>query len=144
VQDSITRELILPADPETVWRKSFGSSEALATWFLPIKEGELAPGSTVTFDCGDQVAQARIVEIDPPHKLVWQGHTGGAFLLTDFPESELTTDTFTLEPHPQGTKLTVTESGFSNIPEPRRSQGIKDNERGWDIVLPKMASTYES
>ncbi len=143
MQDQIHRELILPADPQTVWEKSFGSLEALATWFLPVLEGTLNPGETLTFDCGEQVAQARIIEVSPPHKLVWQGHSGGAFKLTDFPESQMTTDTFLLEPHPEGTKLTVIESGFSNIPEPRASAAFKDNDNGWDIVLPMIAKTYQ-
>lgn len=143
MQDEIKKELILPADPQTVWDKSFGSPEAIATWFLPVKEGTFAVGETLNFDCGDQVAQARIISIDPPHKLVWQGHPGGAHKLIDFPESEMTTDTFTLEPHPEGTKLTVIESGFANIPEPRYSAAFKDNENGWDIVLPIIAKTYE-
>ncbi|QYK53613.1 MAG: SRPBCC domain-containing protein [Fimbriimonadaceae bacterium] len=144
MQDSIVREIILPADPLTVWEKSFGSLDALTTWFLPTIEGSFEVGSILTFDCGEQVAQAQILEIDAPHKLVWRGHTGGAFRLSDFPESEMTTDTFTLETHPEGTKVTVVESGFSNIPEPRYSDAFKGNEEGWDIVLPKMASTYQS
>jgi len=143
MQYQIKRELILPADPQTVWDKSFGSPEALATWFLPVMEGTFKPGETLTFDCGEKVAQARILTIDPPKKLEWQGHPGGAHKLSDFPESEMTTDTFLLESHPEGTKLTVTESGYSNIPEPRRSIAQKDNDNGWDIVLPMIAKTYE-
>ena len=143
MQDQIQREIILPADPQTVWDKSFGSPAALATWFLPLKEGTFAPGETLTFDCGDQVAEARIISVEPPHKLVWQGHPGGAHKLADFPESEMTTDTFILEPHPGGTKLTVIESGFANIPAQRYEEAFKGNENGWDIVLPMIAKTYE-
>ncbi len=143
MHDQIKRELVLSADPQTVWDKSFGSSEALATWFLPVKEGTFAPGEVLTFDCGEEVAQARIISIDPPYKLVWQGHPGGAHKITDYPESEMTTDTFLLEPHPEGTKLTITESGYQNIPEPRRTFALKDNKNGWDIVLPMIAKTYQ-
>lgn len=149
MQDSIVREIILPADPQTVWEKSFGSLEAVATWLLATWmqttiKGSFEEGSVVTFESGNVVAQAQIVEIDAPHKLVWKGQTGGAYMLTDFPESEMTTSTFTLEPHPEGTKVTVVESGFSNIPEPRYSDAFKGNEQGWDIFLPEMASAYQS
>lgn len=143
MQDSIVREIILPADPQTVWEKSFGSLDALATWFLPTLEGSFEVCSVLTFDCGEVVAQAQIIEINAPHKLVWRGHSGGAHKLTDFPESEMTTDTFTLEAHPNGTKLRVVESGFSCIPEPRHSEAFKGNENGWDIVLPKIAEAYQ-
>jgi uncharacterized protein YndB with AHSA1/START domain len=143
MQDQIKSELILPADPQTVWEKSFGSADALATWFLPIKEGTYKPGETLTFDCGETVAQARILTVNPPNKFAWQGHPGGPHKLTDYPESEMTTTTFQLEPHPEGTKLTVIESGFSNIPEPRRAFAHQDNSNGWEIVLPMIAKTYQ-
>ncbi|HRI87935.1 MAG TPA: SRPBCC family protein [Candidatus Hydrogenedentes bacterium] len=40
---------------------------------------------------------------------------------------------FTLEPTPNGTKLTVTESGFENIPADRRDKAFRDNDGGWSI-----------
>jgi hypothetical protein len=38
---------------------------------------------------------------------------------------------FLLEPIATGTKLTVTESGFDKVPEPRRSNVLRSNDGGW-------------
>ena len=38
---------------------------------------------------------------------------------------------FRLEPIAGGVRLTVTESGFDHVPEPRRSQVMRSNEGGW-------------
>ncbi|WP_335682227.1 SRPBCC family protein [Sphingobium indicum] len=38
---------------------------------------------------------------------------------------------FLLEPVESGTRLTVTESGFDKVPEPRRSNVMRDNDGGW-------------
>ena len=142
MKNEIRKELILPAPPQEVWAKSFGSAEALATWFLPLKDGKFEPGQVLTFDCGEDIAQALILEIDPPAKLVWKGHPGGAYKLTDFPESEMTTDTFLLEPHPTGTKLIIIESGFAKIPSPRGTNAFEGNESGWDSLLPRFIELF--
>jgi len=38
---------------------------------------------------------------------------------------------FVLEPIDGGTRLTVTESGFDAVPEPRRTNVMRDNDGGW-------------
>jgi uncharacterized protein YndB with AHSA1/START domain len=38
---------------------------------------------------------------------------------------------FRLEPTATGTRLTLTESGFENVPAHRRAQAFRMNEGGW-------------
>ncbi|EQB32354.1 SRPBCC family protein [Sphingobium ummariense] len=38
---------------------------------------------------------------------------------------------FVLEPTDFGTRLTVAESGFDKVPEPRRTNVMRDNDGGW-------------
>ena len=40
---------------------------------------------------------------------------------------------FQLEDIPNGTRLTITESGFSALPHPRRIELMRGNEEGWTI-----------
>ena len=40
---------------------------------------------------------------------------------------------FTLEPVSQGTRLTVSESGFDRIPAERRNEVLRMNEGGWTV-----------
>ena len=47
------------------------------------------------------------------------------------PVPEWTLVEFVLEPINGGTRLTVTESGFDAVPEPRRTNVMRDNDGGW-------------
>jgi hypothetical protein len=40
-----------------------------------------------------------------------------------------------LTPTPDGTQLTVTESGFDRIPLERRAKAFTENEQGWTHQL---------
>ncbi|MFM9872598.1 MAG: SRPBCC domain-containing protein [Fimbriimonadaceae bacterium] len=143
MQDTITKELVLPADPNTVWEKSFSSPEALASWFPERVEVEFTPGATGFFSWGEHRCEVRIVTTEPPTTFAYQWHPGDTFKLEDHPESELTTVTFTIEPHPQGTKVTMIESGFANISESRHANAIKENTNGWTEELAKLSEAYQ-
>lgn len=142
MQNTITRELVLPADPNTVWDKSFGTPSALASWFPEKADVEFVPNATGIFSWGEHRCEIRIVTVDPPHTLAYQWHPGDMNVLSDFPEEELTTVTFTLESHPEGTKVTMIESGFANIPESRHANAIKENTNGWTEELAKLPKMY--
>jgi uncharacterized protein YndB with AHSA1/START domain len=47
------------------------------------------------------------------------------------PAEPMTLVVFELEDVPEGTRLTVTESGFDQIPPARRSKAFRENEQGW-------------
>lgn len=43
--------------------------------------------------------------------------------------------TFTLEPTPTGTKVTVSETGFDALSLERRAKAHADNSQGWTEVV---------
>ena len=43
--------------------------------------------------------------------------------------------TFTLEPYPKGSRLSVAETGFDEISLARRAKAYADNTQGWTEVL---------
>jgi uncharacterized protein YndB with AHSA1/START domain len=49
----------------------------------------------------------------------------------DYSKEPTTRVEFVLEDHPDGTLLTITESGFDRIPLERRAEALKANEQGW-------------
>ncbi len=144
MQNEIIKELVLPADPNTVWAKYFGTPAALASWFPERVEVEFTAGATGFFSWGEHRCEIRVVAVDPPNTLAYQWHPGDTFKLEDHPDSELTTVTFTLESHPDGTKVTMTETGFANIPESRHSMAIRENTNGWNEELAKLPKMYEA
>lgn len=46
---------------------------------------------------------------------------------------------FQLEEIPNGTRLTITESGFSALPHPRRIELMRGNQEGWNIQADNIA-----
>jgi uncharacterized protein YndB with AHSA1/START domain len=51
---------------------------------------------------------------------------------------------FRLEDAPEGTSLTVVESGFDGLPHPRRLQAFRDNSEGWTIQTENIRRHAES
>jgi len=62
--------------------------------------------------CGDSVTECRVVEADPPRKLVWRWVV--APRKADRPKSEPMTIAWTLEPEGDGTRVTWTFGGKAN------------------------------
>ena len=46
---------------------------------------------------------------------------------------------FQLEEIPKGTRLSITESGFSALPHPRRIELMRRSQEGWDIQADNVA-----
>ncbi|QYK53614.1 MAG: SRPBCC domain-containing protein [Fimbriimonadaceae bacterium] len=142
--NAIERELILPAPIETVWEKSFGSGDALAAWFPEKVEGDYTPGGVFFMSWGEHRCQCRLIELNPTTTMSYQWHPGDVYNLDSHPEAELTTVTFTLSPHADGTMVKMVESGFANIPDPRHAHALKENSGGWDEELAKLPKQYEA
>ncbi len=142
MQNEIRRELILPADPQTVWNKAFATAEALLTWFPEDLTGTFEIGQTFQMIWDQHNCECRLIEYNAPYSLAYQWHPGDSVPLNHHPESELTTVTFTLEPHLEGTKLTMVETGFANIPVSRHERVLGENEGGWTSELNELKTTY--
>jgi uncharacterized protein YndB with AHSA1/START domain len=50
----------------------------------------------------------------------------------DYSKEEPTLVEFRLEETAKGTRVTVTESGFEKVPEARRAEAFRMNDRGWE------------
>jgi hypothetical protein len=59
----------------------------------------------------------------------------------DYSAEPATLIVFTLEEVPDGVLLTVTESGFDQIPLARRAKAFTANEQGWAMMV-KVIEEY--
>jgi uncharacterized protein YndB with AHSA1/START domain len=132
--DSIERELILPVPPTRVWT-ALTRADQLSAWFGTQATIDLRPGGEVVFtwdgSTGPRGTTRGVIEtVEPARRLAfrWQSATG------DVP---LTHVEFTLEPHAQGTRLRVVESGFASLPPELR---VRENHvEGWQRELGELA-----
>ncbi len=145
IEDSIVRVVKLSASRAEVWARSFGSPQALSSWFPERVEGEFRLGEPFFLVWGEHRCECRLLEFDPECALAYQWHPGEAVLLSGLPEEELTTVRFTLlDAADGGTEVHMVESGFNRITESRRAKCFESNFNGWDEELPKLSKSYES
>ncbi|MEM1050294.1 MAG: SRPBCC domain-containing protein [Pseudomonadota bacterium] len=127
--DTIVKTVFFNAAPETVW-SFLVERDKLAQWFHP-PESDLVAGSeyrlVTTADDGAKVPLiwGRVVEMDPPRKLVT------TFVITPFKGNE-TTVTWVLEEAAGGTRLTLTHEGIAAAAGPAALDMILPMDNGWD------------
>lgn len=139
VLDRIDRTIEIDAPLERVWRVLTTAAD-LAAWFRVTVEGHIAPGAEVwltSLSPGHEGTRflVRIVEMTPPQRFVWQWHPGAVDPQVDYSLEPWTTVTFTLQPSGAGTRLSVSETGFSQISLTRRAKVYADNTGGWTAVI---------
>jgi len=135
----VDRAIEIQAPPERVWR-ALTTKEEISAWFHVTIEGEIAAGQEIWMTMlHEQYAGVRfsvkIVELTPPNRFVWQWHPGAVDPKVDYSREPRTTVTFTLEPCPAGTRLSVAETGFDRISLERRAKVHQDNTQGWTEVV---------
>lgn len=137
MEDEIVRTIDLKAPVERVW-KALTDHEEFGAWFRlslhrPFKLGELTIGETRYPGHEGLPFWAKIVAMDEPRlfSFVWPMDES---IKPDDPDLDRKTTLveFILEPSTIGTKLTVRERGFKNLPEDRQLQAFRDNQGGWD------------
>ena len=71
--------------------------------------------------------------MEPEQRFAFSWHPGNCEAEIDFSDEPTTLVEFLLEPTASGTRLTITESGFSKLSDPRRLEALRSNRQGWDF-----------
>ena len=143
--DRIEKQVLLRAPRARVWR-AITNSEEFGSWFGvkfdgPFKVGAPQRGVLVGTTVDENVAKMQreykdipfeitVDRIEPERIFAFRWHPYGVERGVDYSAEPTTLVTFTLEEMPNGTKLTVTESGFDRIPLERRAKALAANEGG--------------
>lgn len=138
MSDSIVKTIAIDAPVERVWA-ALTDHAKFGQWFQveidqPFVAGLPSTGRMTYPGFEDMPWEAQIVAIEPMTRFVYKWPaTGGdkTAVETAIPAQEWTTVEFILVPSPGGTSLTVTESGFDAIAEPRRTNVMRSNDGGW-------------
>jgi uncharacterized protein YndB with AHSA1/START domain len=125
--DRIERTVEIAHPPAKVWA-ALTTAEGLGTWFGNEASIDLRPGGTaqLTWNSGDK-ADLRIERVEEPRVFGYTWHIYG--LPADDPRR--TYVEFTLEPVGAGTRLTVVESGFAQLPDDAWEKAHGANTDGW-------------
>lgn len=144
----VDRAIEIRATPERVWR-ALTTRDELSAWFRVAIDGEIAAGREVWMTSTDptyagQRFKVRFTELTPPRRLVWQWHPGEVDPKVDYSREPETTVTIELEPTPDGTRVSVSETGFDRISLERRAKVYRDNDQGWAEVLTWLRNHAEA
>jgi uncharacterized protein YndB with AHSA1/START domain len=154
--DRIEKKILLHAPRKRIWHALSDSTE-FGTWFGMKFDGPFVPGTVVRgvivgTKVNAEVAKAQkeyegmsgeitIERIEPERLFSFRWHPFAVERGVDYSAEPTTLIVFMLEETPDGVLLTVTESGFDQIPLERRSKAFTANEQGWTMVL-KLIEEY--
>ncbi|MBB5857918.1 SRPBCC domain-containing protein [Amycolatopsis umgeniensis] len=132
--DRIERTVEIAHSPAKVWA-ALTTAEGLGTWFGNQASIDLRPGgdAEMKWDEGHK-ANMRVERVEEPSVF---GFTWNIYGLPD-DDPRRTYVEFTLEPVGGGTRLTVVESGFSQLPEDAHSVAFDGNTKGWAAELGEL------
>jgi uncharacterized protein YndB with AHSA1/START domain len=145
--DRIVKSVVLHAPPHQVW-PALTDAKAFGTWFGAEFDSSFTPGAHVTGRIAPTQMDAEVARAQEPHKgkpiditidriepmrlLSFRWHPYAADRSVDYSKEPTTLVEFELEPAGDDTRLTVTESGFEQLPADRRAQAYEANAGGWD------------
>ena len=138
--DRIERSVLINAPRSKVWR-AISDAEAFGEWFGANLKGQIfAPGQRakgqITIAGYEHIAFDVVVErVEPQRLLSYRWHPYAIDPAVDYSKEEPTLVTFTLQDAPEGTLLTVVESGFDRVPPGRRLEAVRMNTGGWEAQL---------
>jgi len=154
--DRIEKKILLHAPLKRVWTALADSTE-FGTWFGMKFDGQFAPGALmrgviVPAKVNAEVAKAQqkydgmpveitIEKVEPERLFSFRWHPYAIERGVDYSAEPTTLIEFVLEEMKDGVMLTVTESGFDQIPLVRRVKAFTANEEGWGMVI-KLLEEY--
>ena len=154
--DRIEKKILLRAPLARVWRAVSDAGE-FGSWFGvkfygPFAPGALMTGKMVPTKVDPEVAKAQkayegmafeftVDRIEPMRLFSFRWHPFAVDPSVDYSSEPATLVVFELEEVPDGTLLTVSESGFDRIPIARRAKAFTMNEQGWSAQT-KLVEKY--
>lgn len=144
--DRIEKQVVLRAPRERVWR-AVSEAERFGAWFGvqfdgPFVAGAKLTGRIVPTQVDPEIAKSQephagkpfewvVDRVEPLRSISFRWHPFAIEPGVDYSHEPSTLVVFELEDAAEGTKLTITESGFDRIPLERRAKAFAANDQGW-------------
>jgi uncharacterized protein YndB with AHSA1/START domain len=138
--DRIERTVEIAHPPDKVWA-ALTTAEGLGAWFGNEAAIDLRPGGPAWMKwSGGHTAGMRVERVEEPTVFGFTWHIFG------LPEEDprRTYVEFTLEPVGAGTRLTVVESGFAQLPDDSHHTAYDGNTEGWAKELGELVGYLDA
>ena len=145
--DRIVKSVVVHAPVHQVW-PAITDAKAFGTWFGAEFDSSFTPGAHVTGRITPTQVDPEVAKAQEPHKgtpiditvdrieplrlFSFRWHPHAVDRSTRDKAEPTTLVEFKLDEVDDGTRLTVTESGFDKLPAARRAQAFESNSGGWE------------
>jgi uncharacterized protein YndB with AHSA1/START domain len=138
--DRIERTVEVAHPPAKVWT-ALTTAEGLGAWFGNEATIELRPGGSARMRWADgSTVDMRVERVEEPTVF---GFTWPIYGLPD-DDPRRTYVEFTLEPVGAGTRVTVVESGFAQLPDAAHGKAFGGNTEGWARELGELVAYLDA
>jgi len=137
--DRIERTVEIAHPPAKVWA-ALTTAEGLSAWFGNKATIDLRPGGSAWVTGDGHTADMRVERVEEPTVFGFTWHMVG--LPEDDPRR--TYVEFTLEPVSAGTRLTVVETGFAQLPDEVYRKEYDSHTEGWASELGKLVDYLDA
>jgi uncharacterized protein YndB with AHSA1/START domain len=146
--DRIEKSTVIRAPRADVWR-AITTAEEFGAWFGAKLNGPFAAGARVTGKITtpgyDHLTMELLIErVEPERLFSYRWHPYAIDPKVDYSGEPTTLVEFTLDEVPEGTRLSVVESGFDRIPAARREEAFRMNDGGWAAQVENVAKYVTS
>jgi uncharacterized protein YndB with AHSA1/START domain len=142
-ENTIEKVVVLAAPPSRVWR-ALTDHQEFGSWFRVSLDQPFAAGGHSTgrmtypgFEGWPWRARIEVMEPERTFAFRWPHDPVEAI---DYDTDPTTLVEFHLKPEGSGTRLTIRESAFEALPDPRRLEALRDNRSGWDAQAANIAA----
>jgi uncharacterized protein YndB with AHSA1/START domain len=141
--DRIEKTIELRAPISRVWR-ALTDYQEFGKWFGVCLEGPFVPGQIargqITYPGYEHLRWEAVVQkMESERLFAFTWHPYAVDPNEDYSKEPPTLVEFTLEQTANGTLLRIVESGFDKLPNRRRDDALRMNERGWSAQLENIA-----
>ena len=138
--DRIERTIHLGRTPQEVW-PALTTAEGLSAWFSEQATIDLRPGGALELTWSD--AHNPVMRVERVEPVSVFGFTWPMDARSEG-DAQRTYVEFTLEPHDGGTRLTVVESGFAQLPGDAYGPTYASHTDGWQSELDELIAYLAS
>jgi uncharacterized protein YndB with AHSA1/START domain len=147
--DRIETKILLKAPRARIWR-ALSNAEEFGNWFgvalqgKSFRAGERVQGRVTYPGYEHVIFDVSIERMEPETLLSWRWHPAAVDPAVDYSHEPTTLVVFELQETQSGTLLSISESGFDQVPTTRRAEAFRLNSGGWDGQMDNIAKHFNA
>jgi uncharacterized protein YndB with AHSA1/START domain len=124
--------------------EEFGNWFGVALQGKSFRAGERVQGRVTYPGYEHVIFDVSIERMEPETLLSWRWHPAAVDPAVDYSHEPTTLVVFELQETQNGTLLSISESGFDQVPTTRRAEAFRLNSGGWDGQMDNIAKHFNA